>query len=301
MDRIDAMRSFVQVVESASFTQAAAALRLHKATVSVQVADLEKHLGVRLLTRTTRTVVPTGEGQVFHRKAVELLAQLDAVESSMRGHSQGPQGLLKVEVPVSMGRLVVLPHLREFLERYPRIQLALGCTDHITDLVKAGIDCAVRAGDLPDSSLVSRRVCDVMFALYASPNYLARWGEPSHPDDLHQHQWVNYQPSRQSGTGSLVLRHGEQVVNLKLPARVHLSDSAAVLQAALGGVGVAQLSNFLAAAHVRDGSLVKVLPAWQGRVVPLALVSPTARYRTHRVRVFMEWVHELILHHMADA
>ena len=158
MDRFEAMRAYVQIVDSGSFTKAAQQLNLHKATLSQQIRQLEDKLGTRLLTRTTRSLAPTSEGLAYYQHARTILQQVDEVETQLRKGTSAPAGHLRVDVPVAMGRLVFAPEIRHFLERYPKITLELGCSDRAVDLVQEGVDCALRGGPLPDSRLAARRV-----------------------------------------------------------------------------------------------------------------------------------------------
>jgi LysR family transcriptional regulator, regulator for bpeEF and oprC len=146
MDLFEAMRAFIHVVESGNYTKAALLMNLHKATVSEQIQQLEDKLGTRLLTRTTRTVTPTVEGLAYYQRACAILQQIDETEAVLRKGSASPEGPLRVEVTMLIGRLVVVAEIRSFIERYPRITLELGCTDRVVDLIKEGVDCAVRGG-----------------------------------------------------------------------------------------------------------------------------------------------------------
>jgi len=141
------MRAYAQVVDSCSYTKAAQLLNLHKATVSDQIQQLEERLGSRLLTRTTRSVTPTAEGLAYYQRACAILQLIDETEAMLRKASGSPAGPLRVEVPVALGRLVVVPEIRSFLDRYPKITLELGCTDRVVDVIKEGVDCALRGGD----------------------------------------------------------------------------------------------------------------------------------------------------------
>ena len=295
MDRIEAMRSFVQVVETGSFTRAAAALGRHKATVSDQVAQLERALGASLLTRTTRTVVPTAEGRQYARKAATILAQCDEAEAALRAPVRHPQGVLKVEIPLPIGHMLVVPQIQSFLARYPRIVLDLNCTDRISDLVREGVDCVVRGGELPDSSLVCRKLCDVEFALFASPAYLTRHGIPQQPGDLAGHHMIGYRNAASQEVQAVRLTRQDQSVELDPPKRLIVSDSITLLQAGMAGLGIVQASNYAVAQHLRAGTLVRVLPDWRGRTMPLSLLSPGHRFRTTRVQVFMDWIQDVLL------
>lgn len=294
MDRIEAMRSFVQVVEQGSFTRAATALGRHKATVSDQVAMLERALGVALLTRTTRTVVPTSEGFAYARKSALILAQIDEADASVKTPLRNPQGTLRVELPTPIGHMVVVPEVHTFLAKYPRIALDLSCTDRRSDLVSEGVDCVVRAGDLPDSSLVCRKLGVLEFALFASPAYLARQGIPMEPADLMAHQMVGYRNAASPSVSAVHLMRGDETVRLDMPTRLVVSDVVTVAQAALAGLGIVQSTGFTLAQYLRAGTLVRVLPAWRGRSLPLSMLATSNRFRTARVQVFMDWIEELL-------
>jgi LysR family transcriptional regulator for bpeEF and oprC len=294
MDRFDAMRAFVQVLDSGSFTQAARALVRHKATVSQQVQQLEEHLGVRLLTRTTRSVAPTDEGRAYYARAVEIIAQVDEAEAWLRIGSRALGGALRVDVPVALGRLVLMPEIRSFLERHPRITLDLACSDRTVDVVREGVDCAIRGGELPDSTLVARHVGDVPFVLCAAPRYVGDHGLPREPDELAAHWRIGYRPAQQSSVRSLRLLRGGEAIEIELPKRLVTTDSGALLGAGLDGLGLIQIAEFVARAHLASGALVRILPGWQSPPLPLHLVSTTARLRTARVQAFMEWAQALL-------
>ena len=295
MDRFDAMRAFVQVVDSGSYTRAAQQLNLHKATVSQQIRQLEDRLGTRLLTRTTRSVAPTAEGHAYHRHACAILQQVDEVETMLRKGSSAPAGHLRVNVPVAMGRLVFAPEIRAFLERFPKITVELGCTDRTVDLVQAGVDCALRGGQLPDSRLAARRVGDLRFVLCAAPHYIELHGLPDTPDDLARHHQIGYVLASSGKVRPVSLRREAREFELDVPARFVTTDSAAALSAALDGLGIIVLAEFVASHHLTSGGLVRVLPGWQCPSLPLHLVTPTTRKRTARVQAFMDWAHALLL------
>lgn len=294
MDRFDAMRAFVQVVDSGSYTKAAQQLNLHKATVSQQIQQLEDRLGTRLLTRTTRSVTPTEEGLAYHEHARNVLQQVDEMESTLRQGTHAPSGHLRVDVPVAMGRLVVAPEIRGFLDRHPRIRLELGCTDRSVDLVQEGVDCALRGGQLPDSGLSARRVGDLRFVLCAAPDYLDRHGMPSTPAELVRHQQIGYILASTGRLRPLTLERGGQTQDVDVPARFVSTDSAAALSAALGGQGLLVLAEFVASDHLASGALARVLPGWHCPSLPLQWVTPSTRNRSARVQAFMDWAHELL-------
>jgi len=295
MDRFDAMRALVQVLDSGSYTKAARQLNLHKATVSQQIQQLEDKLGVRLLTRTTRSVSPTEEGLAYYRHACTVLQQVDEMEALLRKGGNAPAGHLRVDVPVAMGRVVFAPEMRGFLERYPRITLELSCTDRVVDLIPEGVDCALRGGPLPDSRLTARRVGDLRFVLCAAPSYIEQHGLPAAPEELIRHQQVGYVLASTGKVRPVILERGGQTNECAVPARFVTTDSAAALSAGLDGLGITVLAEFVAGHYMASGALVRVLPGWNCPSLPLHLVTPTNRKRTARVQAFMDWAHALLL------
>ena len=295
MDRFDAMRAFARVVECGSFTQAAHQLGLHKATVSQQIQLLEERVGARLLNRTTRAVAPTAEGYVYYQKACAILQQVDEAESALRTGTHAPAGHLRVDVPVAIGRLVLVPEVRAFLERYPKITLELGCTDRVVDLVLEGVDGALRGGHLPDSRLAARKVGDLHFVLCAAPRYVDAHGLPKDPGQLAAHAQVGYLPAGAARVRPLLLSRDGDTAESVPQTRFVTTDSGAVLQAGLDGIGIIQVADFVASHHLASGALVRVLPGWECPALPLHLVTPTARRRAARVQVFMDWAQALLL------
>lgn len=295
MDRLDAMRSLVQVVDSGSYTKAARQLNLHKATVSQQIQQLEDKLGTRLLTRTTRSVTPTVEGLAYYQHARVILEQVDEAEAMLRKGISTPAGHLRVNVPVAMGRLLFAPEIRGFLDRHPRITIELSCSDRTVDLVKEGVDCALRGGVLPDSQLSARRVGELRFVLCAAPRYIDVHGLPGRPDDLVDHQQIGYVLASTGKMRPVRLERERQVVEHDVPARFVTTDSGAALSAGLDGLGLIVLAEFVASHYLTSGALVRVLPGWQCPSLPLHLVTPTARKRAARVQAFMDWAHALLI------
>lgn len=300
MDRFDAMRAFVQVVESGSYTKAAQQLALHKATVSQQIQQLEDRLGARLLTRSTRSVTPTAEGLAYYKHACTILEQVDEVEAMLRKGTSAPAGHLRVNVPVAMGRLIFAPEIRGFLERHPKITIELGCSDRVVDLIQEGVDCALRGGVLPDSRLSARRVGDLRFVLCAAPPYIDSHGLPNSPEDLAHHHQIGYVLASSGKVRPIRLERDGQTVERDVPARFVTTDSAAVLTAGLDGLGLLVLAEFVASHYLTSGALVRVLPGWQCPSLPLHLVTPTARKRAARVQAFMDWAHALLLRRLGS-
>ncbi|MBL8527860.1 MAG: LysR family transcriptional regulator [Burkholderiales bacterium] len=293
MDRLQAMQVFVQVVDAGSFTRAADVLRLPKASVTTLVQGLEAHLRVKLLNRTTRRVSVTADGAAYYERCVRILAEVEETESALSRTRTAPHGRLRVDVPASFGRQLLVPSLPEFFERYPEIRLEVGCTDRPVDLYEEGVDCVVRGGEQSDSSLVARRVATYPFVACATPAYLERFGVPSHPRDLERHRCIRYFMPK---TGRIVdwsfSRAGEQVTP-SVDTFVALNDGEAYAAAALGGLGVALAPSFLVDDALADGRLLRLLEDWTTDPLPVYVMYPQNRHLSAKVRVFVDWVAEL--------
>jgi LysR family transcriptional regulator for bpeEF and oprC len=298
MDRFEAMRAYVQVVESGGYTKAAQVLKLHKATISQHVQLLERRVGARLLMRTTRSVAPTAEGLAYYQRAVSILQQLDETESALRRGIHSPAGRLRVDVPAALGRYVLVPEIGGFLDRYPHVTLELGCTDRAVDLIREGVDCAIRGGDLPDSTLVGRRIGAVSFVLCAAPRYLDQHGAPQRPGDLARHARIAYMPALKGKLRDVRLMKGAEVIDVAMPTRFVTTDSGALLNAGVNGLGIIEIGEYIANMHIATGALLRVLPSWTCPVLPLHIVTPPSRHRTARVQAFIDWAQEVIARRM---
>jgi LysR family transcriptional regulator for bpeEF and oprC len=290
MDRIDALRSVVQVFESGNYTAAADALRLHKSTISQHINALERYFGVRPFTRTTRSLAPTPEGQTLRAHALQILRSMDEAESALRPMRSSAKGHLRIECPVALGRLVIAPALPHFLAQHPGLTVELGCVDGRVDLIRQGVDCAIRSGSLPDSTLVSGTLGAIRFGLYASQAYVQRAGTPAAPDGLARHAMLVYRPAGAPRPQALNLwRIGsrEESAQVPLSGCSSTTDSGCALQWVVAGGGIGLLSEFVAASV--GPSLVRVLPRSRGPTLPLHLVTPSARLRLVRVQTFLDW------------
>ena len=296
MDRFDGMRAFVRVVEAGSFTKAADTLGMSRTTITQLVQQLEAHLRIKLLNRTTRKVNVTADGAVYYERVVRLLAELDDIENNLPGASPAPRGLLRVDVPSPFANILLVPALPAFHARYPDIQFDLGASDRKVDLIGENVDCVVRGGEVKDQSLVARHVGDLQLGVYAAPAYLAQAGTPAHPGDLGdpQHRIVRYRWA--NGLPYAMHRDGESV---KLQGRYVLAidDGNAYLTAGLAGLGVLWLPDYMAKAHVASGALVPLFADWRIDPMPMYLAYPPNRYVSKQLRVFIDWVVELMAAH----
>ncbi|WP_338848190.1 LysR family transcriptional regulator [Massilia sp. W12] len=294
MDKLLAMEVFVQVVDAGGFTRAAQQLQLPKATVSTLVQKLEKHLGAKLLHRTTRQLSLSADGAMYYERCLRILAEVRDSEEALSSSVGQAFGRLRVEAPNSLGNRLLAPALPDFFARYPDLQLELGCSDRAVDLIEEGVDCALRGGELADSSLIARRVGVLHFYTCAAPSYLAAHGEPQHPEDLHRHRCLNYFSARSGKHFPWSFTRGEQQLSLHLPGFFSTNNSDTYLQAALSGLGVAQMTSFVMQDYVRRGELQIVLPAWRSRAAPVHVVYPHNRHLSAKVRVFVEWLAQLL-------
>jgi LysR family transcriptional regulator for bpeEF and oprC len=297
MNKLQAMEVFVQVVDAGSFTRAADALQLPKATVSTLVQGLETALSCKLLHRTTRSVTVTTDGAAYYERCVRILSDVRDAEESLSRTRLSPSGRLRVDAPTGLSSEILVPALPGFFERYPDIMLELGSTDRPVDLVEEGVDCAVRGGELWDTNLIARRVGVINFVTAASPAYLARHGTPAHPRDLEQHRCVNYFSAKTGKTYDWDFRRGSEKIVLPMRGVISLNDSNAYVQAGVAGLGVIQMSDYLLMKQVENGHMVQVLPDWTCEPVPVHIVYPQNRHLSAKVRVFVEWVSELFANH----
>lgn len=293
MDRLDAMLAFTRVVELRSFTQAATSLHLPKATLSAHIAHLEKHLGVKLLHRTTRLVTPTTDGAAYYDRVVQHLDDIQQTELAVKQANQQVQGRLRVDTSGTLARQIIIPALHDFISRYPNIELELGCTDRTVDLLQEGIDCAIRGGMPIDDTLVARKLIETSPITCASPTYLERFGTPKTLDDLAEHHVVNFlSPRTGKISGFQYLVDGEKHW-IEGRRKLALNDIDACLSAALADIGVVQLPYFSVREHLCKGRLVRVLGEYPSEATAAYVVYLQNRHLSANVRVFVDWVVEL--------
>jgi LysR family transcriptional regulator for bpeEF and oprC len=294
MNKLQAMEVFVQVVDTGGFTRAAENLRLPKATVSTLVQSLEQALQVKLLHRTTRQISVTADGAAYYERCLRILNDVRDAEEALSHNRASPSGRLRVDVSIGLANLLLIPALPTFFERYPDIELDLGCSDRPVDLIEEGVDCAVRGGNLPDSSLIARRVGVLEFAHCASPAYLHKHGRPAHPNELAtSHRCINYFLSKTGKSYEWDFVRGEESLTTTSPGSLRVNDATAVLRAGLEGLGIARLTTYAAAPYLRSGELEQVLADWRSEPMPVQVVYPENRHLSAKVRVFVEWVADL--------
>jgi DNA-binding transcriptional LysR family regulator len=290
------MRAFVRVVEAGSFTKAAQTLDISRATVTQLIQQLETRLRVKLLHRTTRKVNVTEDGAVYYERVVHMLADLEDLEAGLPNKVAAPAGRLRVDVPSPFATMLLVPALPAFYARYPDIQLDLGVSDRMVDLIGENVDCVVRGGALTDQSLVARRVADLQLRVYAAPAYLERTGVPAHPAQLCEptHRIVQFRGARSGQGFDYALRRAHETVLLDARYMLAIDDGNAYLAAGIAGLGVLWLPDYMAQKAVANGELVQLFDGWEIAPMPLTIAYPSNRRVGRKLRVFIDWVIELI-------
>jgi len=291
MDRFQEMQVFVRIAERGSFTQAADDLQLPRATVSNLIQRLEARLGVRLLERTTRTVRLTPDGEAYRQRCVSLLADLEEADGLFR--QAVPKGLLRVNLQGTLARRFVVPALPAFLARHPQLELQIGEDDRLVDLVREGVDCVLRAGQLRDSSLVARRVAQLQQVTCASASYLGQFGVPQTLADLAGHRAVNYISSASGQALPLEFTVNTEVQTLNLPGAVSVTGADVYAGAAIAGLGLVQVPRYRVADELASGQLREVLADLPPPPLPVSVLYPQNRQLSVRVRAFTQWLGEL--------
>ncbi len=283
---LNAVAAFAGVLEAGTFRGAALALRVPRSTISRKIAELEDQLGVRLLERTTRAVRPTDEGAAYHRQVLPALEALREAERTLSAGRVAPSGRLRITAPDFFGAEPAFAEvLTEYMRLYPGVELEVECTNRRIDLLAEGFDLAIRAGHLPDSTLVSRRLGrPQQVRLYASPAYLRARGTPRRVEDLAHHDSLVLG----GGPRSWPLRRGRRIAEVPVRVRASASGFELLRALALAGHGIARLPEYLAAEDVRRGALRTVLDAWAPPPLPLHVVHPSARHLTVKLRRLLE-------------
>lgn len=293
MDRLDAMRLFTRIVDLGSFTAAADDLSLPRATVTHTIKRLETRLGTQLLQRTTRRVQTTRDGEAYYQHCVRLLADMDAVEADFREATVQPRGRLRIDVPAQMARLWLIPALPAFFARYPLLELDIGTSDRFVDLLREGVDCVLRAGKLPDSNLVGRRVGTLAQSTVASAAYFRKQGVPQTLADLqHGHYAVNWASPTTHRSEPLEFMVGRKRRDVILPGHVTVSSVEAYLACCEAGLGIGQFPLYRLTEGIANGTLREVLTATPPPSLPVTVLYPAHRQMPARLRVFVDWLVE---------
>jgi len=301
MDQVKAMQIFTRVAEMSSFTGAAETLTLPKASVSTAVRQLEQQLGTRLFHRTTRHVELTQDGAVYFDHCVDLLAELDELNTLFINDERALTGRLRVDMPSRLARHQVAPRLPEFLQAHPQLAVELSSTDRRVDLVQEGFDCVLRIGTLRDSSLVARRLGTMRLVNCASPAYLKRHGVPTTINDLRDgHLLVHYASTLGDKPEAWEYFDGRIYRTLELPGVITVNNSDAYEACCLAGLGMIQVPAIGVQHLLDDGQLVEVLPDHPAQSMPVSLLFSHRRNRSRRVQVFADWLDDVLQPYLGE-
>ncbi|MFV0265075.1 MAG: LysR family transcriptional regulator [Kluyvera sp.] len=288
MNLFENIKIFIEIVDSGSFTQAAENLQIHRPAVTKAVQQLEQHSGVRLLQRTTRRIYLTPEGEEFYQRSKPLLSQADDLLESF-SPDRPLHGQLRIDMPIAFARLVVVPRLHSFYEMHPDLEIILSSTDVRRDMLRDGLDCVLRVGELDDGDYVARPLGTVKRMTCASPQYLAQYGMPETLADLRHHHAVNWIISNDREVIPWHFVTPTGIEEMTLPGKLILDNSEVYISAGLAGLGLLQGMNFFLQPYIDSGQLVEVLPNFPCPSRKLSLMYPH-RHLSHKVRVFAQWL-----------
>jgi DNA-binding transcriptional LysR family regulator len=288
MDRLDAMRLFVRIVERSSFTLAANDMEIPRSTATKVIGEMESRLHVRLLQRTTRTVRPTLDGEAFYQRCLRILDDIEDAEGAFSDAQ--PKGLLRVEVQGTLARHFLMPGLPAFFARFPEIELSMSESDRWVDLVQEGVDCALRYGRLRDSELVARQVATLDRLTCATPGYLRKYGVPKGIDELAGHRAVGLRSITTGLVTPLEFVEGNGVRSVPLPQTLTVTGTESYLLGIRLGLGIAQVPRFHIENELAKGELVEILKDTPPPSAPVSLLYSRTRQLSPRVRVFLDWV-----------
>jgi DNA-binding transcriptional LysR family regulator len=288
MNRLAAMDAFVRVVDTGSFTSAARQLRIGQPAVSKMVAQLEERVGVRLLLRTTQGLTPTEAGETFYEHSKRAIEEADEAEAKARGSGAALNGRLRVSGAVTFVRLYVVPRLPKFLAMHPDLDIEVHMDDRNVDLVEAGIDIALRMGDLQDSSLTARKIGQSPRSVIAAPEYLNRAGVPISPEELASHEAIIY--DLRSGGSVWNFTKGSTLSTVTIGGRIRLTAAEGVREAVFAGIGLAVASNWMFGPELASGKVRRVLQDWELPSVDLWAVFPSGRVATTKARTFADFI-----------
>ena len=295
MDRIAAMNAFVRVVEAGSFAKAADSLDIPRPTLTRLIQALEDELRVRLLQRTTRTLTVTSEGAIYYERIVRLLADLDDIESTTKQSLVKPSGRIRVDTTAALGTLVIIPALPDFYNAYPEIEVDVRIGYRQADLIAESVDCAIRAGEVTDESLVAKRIGEFCFITCASQEYVRRHGVPRVPGDLDEnHHTVGLIYGIAGRSLPFVFAKDGERLEVSPRHRLTVNDTNAYLAAGVAGLGVIQAPRYAVKAPIRSGELLAILEDWQSDAIPIHVVFPPNRFLSAKVRVFIDWIATLV-------
>lgn len=300
-DKLEVMRAFCRIVETGNFKKASDTLNIASTTLSGQIQSLETYLGIKLLHRTTRKVFPTVDGLQYYRQILPLLDELDEINQEIQ-QQHSISGLLKLELPSPVADFLIVPNLPSFLAKYPQLRVEIGSSERISDLMTEGVDCAVRGGVITDDNLVAKMIGKMPFCLCATANYLQRHPPIHTVQDLQKHDYLAFKFASTGKIAKVIVDDTTktQVIDGHLfhgsPKQTY-NNAQTYYQAILAGLGIGYVPLAFAMPYLKKGDLVEVLTDYPLQAMPISFVYYYSGYTPKRVKVFREWLDELILEH----
>jgi DNA-binding transcriptional LysR family regulator len=288
MDKLNAMQLFVRVAETGSFTAVADQLDVARSVVTRQISALEKKLGIKLITRSTRSLTLTTAGSAYLEKCRVILNMVDAAESSLWEENTEPRGRIRLGLPLSFGLQRLMPALLEFAQINSHIELVMDFSDSRSNLIEEGIDLSIRITNRLQPSDIVRKLGESRLLTVASPQYLAKHSDPKHPRDLANHACLVYSQDFQSTTWSYLTKKGQEDITVR--PRLVANNGEALLKAAAQGLGITRPPDFMAQPYLDNGSVVLVLSQLEPEKLGIYAVLPSNRYIPHRVSVLIDFL-----------
>ncbi|HZP86679.1 MAG TPA: LysR family transcriptional regulator [Burkholderiales bacterium] len=289
MDKLAAMNAFAAIVEAGSFVAAADRLSSSTSTLSRLIAELEQHLGARLLNRTTRKLSLTESGQAFYERVAQLLAELDEAEAAVSASTAAPRGTLRITCSHAMGVQRLAPAIASFIARFPDVRFEVSVSDRIVDLIEEGFDLAIRVGQIGSDRLVARKLGTMRLLVCAAPAYLEARGTPRAPADLAQHAVLTYAYSPNPRVWRLIDPAGV-AHDVRVAGPLHANSGDLTIAAAIAGLGIVYEPDFMVQPALDGGLLVRVLPDYESAPGEIWAVYPSRRHLSAKVRLFVEHI-----------
>ena len=294
MDRFEAMRVFCSVIEAGGFAPAAERLGMSTSAVSRHIAQLEAHLNVRLLNRTTRRMSPTDEGFAYFERCTQLLADLEETEASVAGEALHPRGRLRLTAPIALATLRLAPAFAAFSRQYPEITLDIQLSDNVADFAEDGLDLAIRVGRVGSENLVARHIGETTLLVAAAPEYLERAGSPANPEELARHDCLTYTYASIGNQWSFEDKGGEPI-SVRIGGPINANNGMLLAEIAAAGGGIALAPSFILQPLIDAGRLLRVLPDWSTPRLPIHAVYPTRRHLSAKVQAMASFLRDWFL------
>ena len=288
MDELKRIGVFTRVVETKSFSEAARQLGVAKSAVSKQIAQLEKEVGVRLLNRTTRSLSLTEAGEIFYRHCAEIINRTKIALSELREYQNQPTGTLRISSPINYGTQHLVPVIKELRTIYPLLKIDLLLEDRIINMVEEGVDLAIRIGWLQESNLIAKKICESPMVVFASPEYLAKKGQPKTPEDLQQHSWIGLSIFKAPLKWQFA-KNG-QAHNVQLQSSLKTNSVEAVIALVKTGQGISAISQFAIQDYIQSGALQLILTDYHLKASGIYAVYPHREHVPPKVRIFIDFL-----------